>query len=67
VVPVPLKEPDPDLPLDLGAALDRVYDSASYDLRIDYSEPPPPPPLSTDDAAWLSARIAEARPPGETT
>ncbi len=53
VLPVPLLEPDPDVPLDLGGALDTVYDRAAYALQIDYTQPPPPPPLPKADAVWL--------------
>lgn len=60
VLPVPLLRPDPDVPLDLGAALRTTYDAARYDLRIDYSQPPPPPPLSDEDAAWVKAQLQAA-------
>jgi len=45
VISVPLRAPDPDVALDLQAALGAVYDAAAYDLSIDYDQPPPPPPL----------------------
>jgi hypothetical protein len=54
VVPVPLLKPDPDVPLDLGAAVATVYDRAAYDLSIDYRRPPVPP-LQGADAEWLDA------------
>jgi Protein of unknown function (DUF4058) len=44
VVAVPLRSPDPDVPLDLGGALDTIYDQAGYDLSIDYRRTPPPLP-----------------------
>jgi hypothetical protein len=50
VVPIPLKPPDADVPLDLKAVLDRVYDAADYGKYI-YGETPEPP-LSEEDAAW---------------
>ncbi|MCU0495128.1 MAG: DUF4058 family protein [Chloroflexaceae bacterium] len=59
VVPVPLRYPDPDVRLDLNAALHQAYTSARYDLRLDYRNPPPPPELSPDDAAWLDAHLRE--------
>jgi Protein of unknown function (DUF4058) len=43
VIPIPLKNGDPDGRLDLQAALDSAYDRAQYDLRIDYGKPPRPP------------------------
>jgi hypothetical protein len=57
VVPVPLAVPEPDAPLDLGLAIRRIYEAASYDLRIDYHRPPPPPELAPEDAAWLRERL----------
>jgi Protein of unknown function (DUF4058) len=54
VVAVPLLPPDPDLPLDLTAALKRIYAIARYDLRIDYRQAPPQPELSAKDAAWMA-------------
>lgn len=52
-VPVPLRAPDPDVALELGAALQAIYDEAAYDLSLDYSLLPPPPPLSAGDEAWV--------------
>jgi hypothetical protein len=53
IVPVPLQWPDPDVPLDLNAALAHAYRDARYDLLVDYRQPPPPPELSAEDAAWV--------------
>ena len=58
-VPVPLLEPDPDLSLDLGKAIQNIYNRAAYDLRIDYSQPPPKPNLSDEEIAWLHAHLKE--------
>ncbi len=58
VVPVPLLDPDPDIPLDLQAALAAIYDEAGYDLSIDYTQDPPPPPLRPEDHEWLRALLA---------
>lgn len=55
-VPVPLRYPDPPVPLDLGAAIHEAYRRARYDLEINYREPPPPE-LAPDDAAWLDAHL----------
>jgi hypothetical protein len=57
VVPVPLQTGDQDVPLDLTQALRRIYDSARYDLRIDYRAAPPQPELALDDAAWLAEHL----------
>ncbi|MEO0853491.1 MAG: DUF4058 family protein, partial [Cyanobacteria bacterium J06648_11] len=55
VVPVPLRSPDPDVPLDLPAALHDIYEEAAYDLSIDYDVPPPPPALTERDRDCCSA------------
>lgn len=55
LLPVPLRLPDPDVPIDLGRALHDAYRDARYDLRIDYHQNPPLPELAPDDAAWLAA------------
>jgi Protein of unknown function (DUF4058) len=60
LVPVPLQEPDPDVPLDLGKALHAIYERAAYDLRLDYTQPPPDPALSSDDAQWVEALLHTA-------
>lgn len=59
VVPVPLIYPDPDVALDLTRILHQVYRNARYERRIDYRTDPPPPELTTEDAAWLDARLHE--------
>lgn len=51
-VPVPLREPDGEVALDLRAALRAIYDEAAYELSIDYSAAPPPPTLSDAEMAW---------------
>src|SRR5260370_12765491 len=48
---VPLVEPDPDVPLDLQAALEQVYENGSYMLRVRYDEPCVPL-LNADDQQW---------------
>lgn len=59
VVPVPLHYPDPDVPLDLGAALAQIYRIARYDLLVDYRQPPPRPPFPDADSAWVEERLRE--------
>ncbi len=54
---IPLRETDPDVPLDLQAVVDQCYESALYD-DIDYREEPDPP-LSGDDARWADALLRE--------
>lgn len=52
-VPVPLLQPDPDVVLDLQAAVDACFALVGYERLLDYADPPPPPPLEEEDAAWL--------------
>ncbi|MBV7334433.1 DUF4058 family protein [Chloroflexi bacterium TSY] len=42
ILPVPLTEPDPDVHLDMNAALAAVYERCGYATLIDYHRPPPP-------------------------
>lgn len=55
-VPVPLRQPDPDVALDLAAAIQGIYAEAAYQLSIDYDQSPPPPPLSAAEEAWWQVR-----------
>jgi hypothetical protein len=64
LVPVPLRDSDPDLPLALAAALTAVYDEAAYDLSLDYNQPPPPPPFSTEEANWLETILSKTASQG---
>jgi hypothetical protein len=72
LVPIPLRGDDPDVPLDLRAALDLAYDRARYDLELDYRSAPEPP-LDDEWSAWADAvlrakglREPNANPPTET-
>jgi hypothetical protein len=58
-IPVPLTEPDPDVPLDLGAILATVYERGGYATLIDYRQPPPPPKLEEEAAWWLDTYLRE--------
>jgi hypothetical protein len=61
VLPVPLLEPDPDVPLDLGAVVASVYERGAYASQINYQQPPPPPALSKPEADWLEALLHQTR------
>jgi hypothetical protein len=63
VLPVPLLEPDPDVPLDLGRAVAAVYERGAYVRLIDYRQPPPPPRLSEAEAVWVEDRLRGKRTP----
>lgn len=53
-VPVPLLRPDPDVPLDLQAAVRACFELVGYERLLDYTKPPPPPPLSEPETSWLA-------------
>lgn len=59
-VPVPLLPPDPDVPLDLQAAVDACFALVGYERLIDYTHPPPPPVLPPEDIAWVDATLRAA-------
>ena len=50
VIPIPLREPDPDAQLDLQQVLHEIYDKARYATYI--YDASPEPPLSAEDEAW---------------
>ncbi|MBI4662873.1 MAG: DUF4058 family protein [Verrucomicrobia bacterium] len=53
-VPVPLLRPDPDVPLELQAAVRACFDLVRYERLLDYLQLPPAPPLSESDGAWVA-------------
>lgn len=57
---IPLADPDPDTPLALQIALEHVYKSSGYELRVRYDEPCSPA-LSPEDQEWASAQWATYR------
>jgi hypothetical protein len=57
---LPLADPDPDVSLDVQAALEQAYDDGSYMLRVRYDEPCEPP-LESADQAWANERWAAYR------
>lgn len=61
VVPLPLGPPDPDVPLDLRAAVASVYERGAYDLQLNYVEGPPPPKLSESEEAWVKQLLQAYR------
>lgn len=52
-MPVPLLPPDPDVPLDLQAAVRACLDLVGYERLLDYSAPLLPPELDEKDAGWV--------------
>ncbi len=59
-VPVPLLRPDPDVPLDLQAAVRACFELVGYERLLDYAQPPPPPPLSEPEKDWLAGCLQKA-------
>jgi hypothetical protein len=54
--PIPLDQPDPDVPLDLQPMLDAIYQRSRYGLDIDYTKPLELP-LPEADRAWLQEQL----------
>jgi hypothetical protein len=57
-IPIPLRQADAPVLLDLQALLDQCYRNGRYD-DIDYSQPPSPP-LPPEDAGWAEALLKGA-------
>ncbi len=58
-IPVPLKQGEAEVPLDLQFVFNRAYDGGPYRLgAVDYTQPPDPP-LSGDDAEWAERLLRE--------
>jgi hypothetical protein len=55
VIPIPLRDEDEPVVLDLQAILHRVYDAAGYQDHLYRRQPDPP--LSAEDQAWATALI----------
>jgi len=60
IVPVPLRAPDLDVPLDLSAALAALSDDPMLGLQVDHGQPPSPVPLSDEELAWQRSRTADS-------
>jgi hypothetical protein len=56
IIPVPLKEGDPDVLLDLQAVFDTIYDRAGYRYSLDYHAPIVPP-LNEADNTWVKPAL----------
>ena len=55
---VPLREPDPDVVLDLQAVFTRCYDNGGYEDFVDYHQPPPVS-LSSEEMTWLESLLGK--------
>ncbi|MGH7199082.1 MAG: DUF4058 family protein, partial [Planctomycetaceae bacterium] len=56
VIPIPLADGDPDVPLELQSAFTTVYDRAGYDYTLRYGELLTPP-LNSADVEWVRQRL----------
>jgi hypothetical protein len=56
-IPVPLDPGEPEVLLDLRAALDRAYEEGRYAEQLDYTKSPAPP-LREPDATWAREFLA---------
>ena len=58
VIPVPLLNGDPAVPLDLQQAVNDVYSASQYDLLLNYTECPDIP-LEPSEKAWVDNLLKE--------
>jgi hypothetical protein len=61
VIGIPLRESDPDAPLDLQQLIELAYRNGRYETTLDYSTPPDPP-LEAPDAEWASTVVRATQP-----
>jgi hypothetical protein len=58
-IPVPLREGEPEVPLDLQYVVNRAYDSGPYRRgAVNYGQPPEPP-LREADVGWAAEHLHE--------
>ncbi len=55
-VGIPLREPDPDVPLALQALLAKAYEGGAYWKRVDYAADADPP-IAEEDRGWARERV----------
>ena len=61
-IPIPLRQPDPDVLIDLQELADRVYDFGRYGKTLRYDLPlPEGTPIHPEDRAWVEGREPGAR------
>ena len=54
-IPIPLRAPDPDVPLALAQVFSQAYEEGRYARVLNYAVPPSAP-LRADDLAWAAER-----------
>jgi hypothetical protein len=61
-LPIPLREPNPDIVIDLGALVTRVYDLGRYDRTLRHDMPLPETiALAPEDRAWVESMSRTVR------
>ena len=60
VVGIPLRDPDPDAPLDLQEAITLAYDRGAYGDTTDYTRDPVPP-LTPELAKWANKLLKQKK------
>ncbi len=65
-IAIPLREPDPDVVLDLPSIITHCYDNGAYAVRVDYDQPPPEP-FRPEDEAWADALLRSAGLRGQSS
>ena len=56
-LPIPLREPDPDLLIDLAALVSRVYQLGRYERTLRHAKPiPETTSLTPEDRAWVESQ-----------
>ena len=60
-IPIPVMAPDPDIPLDLAAIFQTVYQRARYERSIDYKAPLGLA-LNPEHRAWAEAIARDFNP-----
>ena len=61
ILPVPLRVSDPDAILDLGKAMDTIFERSLYHLSIDYAKNPAPPIFSEQDESWIQQIVSNSQ------
>ena len=59
-LPIPLKAPDLDAPIDLQSVFNHAFDQGDYTHSINYQEPPSVP-LSETDLEWAARLASQAK------
>ena len=52
--PLPLKNSEESISINLQNILEALYDRAGYEYRINYQQPVPPPNLSPENQTWIA-------------